>query len=74
MTTDIRIKGLQEISGRWFWTVVNEYGVESFYCTSARGEGVFTNDGKQLTGLCQFNLNGVSRSTQLRRLRAFFAN
>ena len=74
MTTDIRIKGLQEISGRWFWTVVNEYGESNRYYTSNRGEGIFTDNDNQMTGLCQFNLNGVSRSTRLRRIRAFFAN
>ena len=82
MFNTIRIMDLRITNGRYFWDVLStdDCGDASrdTYHTNKGGEGIFAvqHDGtsKQITGFCQFNLNGVTHATRLRRIRAMFAD
>ena len=45
-----------------------------YYCTNARGEGIFFtdqvhNDRRQLAGTCQFSVRGLKRESKKSKLR-----
>lgn len=67
MKTDfrVRISGIEEISGRWFWTETEWDGTQRRYHTNANHEGLFELSGttsKQVLGTTQFSLAGKSKA------------
>lgn len=74
---DFKVASLEEIDGRWFFTLRYDDGVTQRYRTNKNGEGIYSvredgTDGSQFLGNSQFCLNGVSRATILRRIRRVF--
>lgn len=78
-TIQTRITQVEQISGRWFWTVTNELGESCRMRTNNEHEGCWQKIGnreewKQVDGTCQFSLRGKSISAIRSYLRRQFAS
>lgn len=84
----IKVNNLRcDFDGMWMWTILKEdliYGEDGWeealvptnYFTNTAGEGIFTYEEngnlKQITGTCQFCLNGYSVSGARKKIKRWF--
>jgi len=68
---EYKVKSLEIDGLRASATIVDEEGHERYIRTNGNGEGLWVN-GQQVSGTCQFSVNGMSKSGIYKKFRKVF--